>query len=398
MVYNIAFDIDQTMAFHKINSPEQGNFILKEGTILSSEQLNTHYIYPGIIELVKRLFCSEEFRVSFFSKGTEDRNLEFVRHFLDLAIEESEFELKKSSVRVLSRGDLSEEECERCRERHYKKYGLWVGYSPKDISKVLVGDEKIEDAVLIDDKSENAMVDQVSNLLLMPLVESDDFDSMLRKKEFYNTDGERYLKCMINFTNDFTIEQELVEDGRRIMLYKMDDTFGIRFIDVDGALQTKRIDKNSALFAKLNDYYTQQIIADSDLADIEDQELNQEVCEFVAGFNGRSKKICRRANRVCYIAGLLFSAISKAKELEISLSEALFQYQFTLKDDKKTYTPNYYKLVKQDRFYWLGLEKLKEVNPDFKFVTPHIYHAYMQKPISEESSSFLKYAKDNEFK
>lgn len=397
MVYNITFDIDQTLAFHKVNSLKQGNFIHEKGAILSEKSLLTHYIYPGAMELVKVLFCSDEFRVSFFSKGSEDRNTEFVRLFLDRAIDEPEWEMKKSEVRVLSREDLTYDDCERCKAKQLKKYGLPAGYTPKDLYKVLSGSDRIENAALIDDRSENAVYDQVPNFIQMPLVENYDYDALINKRAFYDESGERYLKCMINFTKDTDLEQNVVEDGRRIIIYKTDDSYEIKFIDLDNVCHIEKVGKNSALLAKLNDYYEAHLADEDFLIDLEDQEIVKEVCNFVSEFNGRSKKICRRANRICYVTGLLFAAISHAKESKISLKESLFQYQFTLNEDEKTYRSNFCNLVKEDRFYWLGLKKLKEVNPDFEFVTPHSYFAYIQRPLSDEKRLFLQKAKDNEF-
>lgn len=398
MTYNIVFDIDQTLAFHSVNSLEQGNFIREKGAILSQETLKTHYIYPGAIELIKLLFQSDEFKVSFFSKGTADRNLEFVRLLLDCAIEEHEFELKKSQVRVLSREDLEEAECERCRRKHYEMYGQSAGYSPKDISKVLYGDERIENAVLIDDKFENATFDQVPNFIQMPLVESRDYDALILKKRVYDASGVRNLKCMMNFSHEVDIEENVVEDGRRIIIYKTDDSFEIKFIDFDNICHIEKISNNTNLFIKLSEHYELYREDGGYLSDIEDEEAVNEICDFVEKFNGRSRKICRRANRICYLTGLLFAALSYAKAQKTSLSDALFEFQFTLREDKKTYISNFDQLVKDDRLYFLGLEKLKEVNKDFEFVTPASYCAYAEIPISDETRSFLQKAKDNEFK
>lgn len=398
MVYNITFDIDQTLAFHSVNSMAQGNFILEKGAILSDETLNTHYIYPGAIELVKLLFCSEEFKVSFYSKGTTLRNREFVRLFLDQAIKESEFELKKSDVRVLSREDLAIGDCDHCRQSQFNKYGVWAGEYQKNLFGVLSGDERIENAALIDDRAENAAFDQVPNYIYIPIVERHDFHALLDKKEFYDSTGERFLKCMMNFTKDADLEQDLVADGRRIIIYKTDDSFEIKFLDARGICHSKQVDKESNLFSKLNMCYEKHVVDGYYFDDIEDQGTVKSICEFVASYEGRFSKICRRANRICYVTGLLFTAISDAKELGISLSEALLQYQFTLKEDGESYRPKFTTLVKDDRFYRLGLEKLREINPDFEFVTPHSYSAHIQTPISNQVRQFLEYAKANEFK
>ena len=398
MVNNISFDIDHTCAFHSISSFRQGKFIREKGAILPWGTLPTHYIYPGITELVRLLILNEQFKVSFISKGSADRNYEFVRLFLSHVIPEPEHVWKKGQVRtrVLSREDLVEMDFDE--QMHHEFYGIWPSDTLKDISKILSGRDLLEDAVLIDDRADNATSDQVANLLIMPFVDSSNYDALIEKNEFYDESGMRYLKCMLSFDQMADLEEGLVEDGRRIIVYKKGDFFEIKFIDLMHVVQCGKVTSDTSLFNKLNSFYEECIEYNVSMSYFEDQETIKGICDFVEELNGRTKKICRQANRVCYVAGLLFSALSLAKEYGVPLSHALFRYQYTLNEDQKTYRSNFAKLVKDDRFYHIGLEKLKEVNKNFQFITPHSYNQYLQTSLSLSDLIFYKAAVDYQFK
>lgn len=396
MVNNIVFDIDHTLAFHSVSSFRQGKFIREKGAILPLATLPTHYIYPGITELVRLIFLDEKFKLSFFSKGTAARNEEFVRLFMDQTIPEPEYALRKEQVRVLSREDLVEADFDEY--MHHEFYGIWPSDTIKDVSKVLSDNDLLENTILIDDQVDNAAYGQVSNLLVMPYVDESCYDSLIAKMKFYDESGMRYLKCMLSFDQMIDLEEGLVEDGRRIVVYKVGNSFEIKFIDFQDVVRSENVAIDTDLFNKLNQYYEQWVEDDVSMYYFEDLETVKAICNFVAEFNGRIKKLCRRANRVCYLAGLLFTVLSFAEMHKVPLSHALFRYQYSLNEDQKTYTSKFFKLVKDDRLYHLGLKKLKEVNEKFEFVTPHNYTKCIQTPLAINDILFLKKALDNQFK
>ena len=83
-------------------------------------------------------------------------------------------------------------------------------------------------------------------------------------------------------------------------------------------------------------------------------------------------------HRICFATGLFFTALREAERQGISISDALFREQFKeIYEDK--YSPIFLELSRRDEFYVLGLEKLREVNPDYVFVTPNSYKAIVEK-------------------
>jgi len=81
---NLVFDIDGVLACNAIGSTKIAAFFLKKGAIITA--LKTHYVFPGVIELMQLLFQTENIKVSFFSSGDRQRNEIFVKQLLELAL------------------------------------------------------------------------------------------------------------------------------------------------------------------------------------------------------------------------------------------------------------------------------------------------------------------------
>jgi hypothetical protein len=377
---NISLDIDHTLAFHMVKDLPQANFFYHKGAVLSTPRMRTHYVYPGALELAKALFNTEEFKVSFNSKGLASRNKRFVREFLNQSMPEAIYKSQKLKVikeRIFSREHLV-----------YEFDG-----SKKDLGLTIGEEDRIEDGVLIDDRPENALEGQESNLLYIPRVDWEDFDKLDEKREFYDSLGMRYLKCEFNIVGDCELEDNAVEEGRRIFIYKNVEGFEIKFLDLEGNVQIKNVSfhDHPRLYADLVCEYDMGIVNGGEISSINDKESVFHICQFVESFNGKAQKICRSVNRICYVAGLLFASLDYAKVHDTSLSHALFLHQYKEKNGV------YQRDLKNERFYLEGLAKLKEVNPDFKLVTPDIYRVYNNIPLSDVDCEFLENALNNEF-
>lgn len=395
MVYNVAIDIDQVLAFHKVKDYSQARFFFNKGAVLTA--LKTHYIYPGVVEFIRLQALTPKIKASYYSAGTEERNNELIPLLLNRALPEAEFADIKSKVRVLSRGDLISCMKEDVISKYYQPSFSHISYTQKDLSKVLSEGEYIENAALLDDQSKNIADGQLFNYLKVPVAEADDYASLIEKMNFYDPDsGTRYLKCVIVVSGE--LNEDLVKDGRRIAISKSNDWFEVKFINLSGDVQVENVHLDEEeLYEQLDYFYEKAVKLGYPMGHIEEQTVVENICKFVSEFNGRTRKICRRANRICYVVGVLFSALNLAEKENISLSQALFRYQFKFNASNQTFEPNYHKLQKNDQFYWSGLQKLREVNPDYEFITPHNYHTHSQTLISRKDHIVLKSAVKNEF-
>lgn len=394
MVYNIACDIDQVFAFHKIKDYPQARFFFNKGAVLTA--IKTHYIYPGVLEFIRLLALTPNLKTSFYSAGKPERNNVLVPLLLNRALPESQFIEIKSKMRVLSREDLILSKEKDLISKYYNPCFNWISDTQKDLSKVLSGEELLENAVLIDDQSGNAANGQLFNFLKVPVAEAEDYASLIEKMKFYDPqNGTRFLKCLLNVSG--SLQEDFVKDGRRIVISKLNDNFEIRFINFDGDIQIENIDlDDEELYLQLDYFYVMAVKTGCPMGVIEEPKVVENICNWVSQRNGKSRKICRRANRICYVVGLLFSALNAAGTEKISLSAALSCYQFK-RNESNALIPQFHKLQKDERFYLLGMQKLKEVNPDYELINPHSYHFFSQSIISRKDQIILKSAMYNEF-
>lgn len=186
-VINAVLDIDRVFVCKNAKSLNTAQFFKNKGVILTA--VKTNYIVPGGIEFVRLLNDTENVKPSFYSSGAEARNIPLVQQI-------SELSSAKKTISVLSRGDLARN-CDENSDDHYRKYGLKVGGNQKDISKVLSTNERIENAILIDDDETYVACGQAKNWLYVPPTDGDHFEALSSKLKYYQPSGYRVLKCLI---------------------------------------------------------------------------------------------------------------------------------------------------------------------------------------------------------
>ncbi|MEI8365908.1 MAG: hypothetical protein WCF65_05770 [Parachlamydiaceae bacterium] len=130
---------------------------------------------------------------------------------------------------------------------------------------------------------------------------------------------------------------------------------------------------------------------------ITNESLVGRIRELVDSHDGQTRKICRKINRIYYAAGLLFTAIEFSKSNGNSLSESLFDIQFNFRENSKTYECDFDRLHYIDEIYEFGLAKLREVNANLQFTSPHNYMECVQLPTSDEEFLELQRTVQNEF-
>ena len=131
---NVVFDIDGVLACTRARTLQSASFFHRKGMIITA--LKTHYIFPGVRELMQLLFSIDRIRVSFFSSGVKERNIPFVRELLETSLGRENYLKVEGRVDVLSRDDLLRMQITDSYSQ-YEKYGLYHGNKKKDVSKVL---------------------------------------------------------------------------------------------------------------------------------------------------------------------------------------------------------------------------------------------------------------------
>lgn len=173
MSVNVVLDIDGTLASTQAHSVAQVAFFQTHGAVFKT-LVKTYYIFPGVIELIQLLFQTPNLRVSFFSAGTEARNVPFVENLLTHALGPSKYAEIRYQVSVLSRHDLTPSE-EEAKKKHSASFGLQVGTHFKDLSKTLRAGESLENTIIVENEETYIAPGQARNWLYVPTIETIDF-------------------------------------------------------------------------------------------------------------------------------------------------------------------------------------------------------------------------------
>lgn len=162
----IVFDIDDVLAAHQTLKEEVKLYLLRKSALVLAAD-KEHQIFPGVIELMRFLYSKNNINVAFFSSAVKERNTEFVKKLLTIALGAEKYAEIENTVIILSRQDLtSSDTIGRVNANlMYKYYGLSSGNNKKDISKALLADGLLKNAVFIDDDSSYIYYDQERNFL-----------------------------------------------------------------------------------------------------------------------------------------------------------------------------------------------------------------------------------------
>lgn len=173
----IIFDIDNVLAAHEACTLQTILFFLRHGAILNAYGI-THYIPPGILELMKFLFSQPMVKVAFFSSGDKKRNDAFVKELLIKALGKERYEEIASEIIILSSNHMSANISYKDEEQK-NKYGLsYSNDGKKDISKAIAPEDFLVNAVFIDNNPEFIYYDQVEHYLHSETLKSKHFENL----------------------------------------------------------------------------------------------------------------------------------------------------------------------------------------------------------------------------
>lgn len=125
--------------------------------------IRPHYLFPGVIELIRYLVAQDHVEIAFFSAGSRTRNVLFVNRLLGEALDGNKLPYEP---KIKSKDDRSFEI-------------IGDNYVPKkNLRTMLLSPSQIRDlnnVILVDDLSTNAARGQEDNLLLSHSVSNKDF-------------------------------------------------------------------------------------------------------------------------------------------------------------------------------------------------------------------------------
>lgn len=391
--YNIVFDIDGVLAVNRSGGEKQALFFARRGEIIHA--VATHYIFPGIKEFFQRLAQEPQVRISFFSSGAKERNESFCPKLLKSVFGPEK--AKTMKINVYSRGDLV------CGKRpDFHKYKLMGGNKQKSL-KEFYSEKQFPNTVLIDDNCSYIASGEEKNLIFVGETESYSFWKRMDRQESWTPEGDYSIPFWL-FKDPLTEEEikeqkgdcKEIQKGKYLTIYPSQESgYSLCF-------------KNKGLpeitIVSINDESEPELC--KALSELDTGEYGSKcypsgnalelVHKYLEGNGGETKikRVLREANYVYYVAGILFTALARAKAGGRSLSEELFDIQFKVKGNG-IYEPKF-KNIKKDKWYRTGLAELQKVNPNLRFNNPATYVAASTLPASEAEQELIQRALDEE--
>ncbi|HHS8489019.1 TPA: AAA family ATPase, partial [Legionella anisa] len=173
----LIFDIDNVLAMPETCTLQTILFFLRKGAVIKAYGV-THYIPPGILELMRVLFSMPLVKVAFFSSGDKRRNEAFVKELLIKALGEQRYAEIAAEIIILSGHHMSDNIAWKD-EQQQKKYGLpHSSNGKKDISYAIAPEDTLGNAIFIDNNPGFICYDQEEHYLHMETVKSNHFDSL----------------------------------------------------------------------------------------------------------------------------------------------------------------------------------------------------------------------------
>lgn len=382
---NVVFDIDDTLCCNYGPTIEEIRFYEQKGMVM--EAIKTHYVFPGVIELMKSLFQTDNVRVSFFSAGKKERNEIFVQKLLTHALGLDEYAKIEHEVVILSRDDVTD---------------------GKNLSKILkIGDQR-HNALLIDDDMSYIVKGQEKNFIYASKLTHRNFDQI---SDDYDEQGNRNIPINLY---ELSVDNSDASSDDMVIIYddsteNLDVPEEIYGADRDWIVKANdicafRVEREFKLaFLNANNQYQEQVIKAKESPDLisalksllpeekktrsftlDSGELAEKIRTKVQSYGGTTSRFVREMNKVCGLAGIIFKTIAAAQKANISVVEAMEQWDTTVK------------LIDQQHFYLYGAQKLVEVSPDFSIITPALYRRICTAPMDAQQRERLEEIEANE--
>lgn len=355
-IYKVVFDIDDLLCTHEVNTLHDVAFFKKYGAILVAAK-KTHYIFPGVKELMRAVFNRSDVEVAFYSGAKAERNVEFVPELLKLSQISPRYK-----VEVISKlYDTKAEEVARDRAL----FGVRFSRQAKDLNVFVKEGLPLGNIALVDNGVGVSMPGQVKNQLL---VRTTWFSDFREDTQGWDKEGFYPENAYIEFNNHHSIEFVKKEEA------------------IEVSFRTRKTkERKRHVFTEP---WAKELAASS-LTVIDPMVYSTPLFKAIEEIGGYTKAFAYGMNRTCFIAGMLFSSLDQAKAENRLLTDVFFDKQFYKARD--LYERNLY-LDEDLDIHLLGLSLLRKENAAFSYMHPHIVAARREIPISDtEKIEFQAY-------
>lgn len=172
----LVFDIDNVLTCLDYADKESALFLQRAGHILNVSNI-THYIPPGVIELMRAVHAHPLIVNAFYSTGKMIRNDEFVDKLLHAAlgkkpIEDERKVLSREHLVTMMRFQL---------ENQRARFGIGQKEGKKDVTQALRPGDDPHNAILIDNSPESVLYGQEKNYLHCMTIKTNHFKALGEK-------------------------------------------------------------------------------------------------------------------------------------------------------------------------------------------------------------------------
>lgn len=361
---HVVFDIDDTLTTHYLGAKTHRPFYTEYSAIIKAEK--RHYLLPGAIELIQLLF-KEKISFSFFSAGSKERGELFVPQLIKLSLGEEKGNEALKNIKILSREDLVPNTQEKSKTQ-YKTYGLHWANNKKDLKKLSSEIIDLSSTILIDDNYSYIEAGQEKSFLCSRYPQYEAINNCYSIANYYLS----YSKIPLYFQPEVLLEGDLegIEEGTAIYLLQKENSFEIHYYSKKtNCSEVLTIDEENQeeLFPTLQGHFAVNNNS-NDFSELT-EEMKEKIYLFIDSSKGLTDNIYHSINPICYLAGMLFLAMEEAAQKNQPITEVLFQKQFK-ETANGCYKQIFPKVTSQVKYYLYGLQKLKEINENFSFITP----------------------------
>ena len=408
--FNVVFDIDDVLAVTRASNANEVKFYGEKGFILTA--IKTHYIFPGVIEMMQLLFRMPDVRISFYSSCHQNRDELFVEKLLERSLGKEHYLQIRGDVKILSgKKDNGTSDLDRSTsidiQLQKNKFGLLSGGgNKKSLEKILGSNENLENCVLIDDQSSFIKYGQESNYLFAH-TSIGCFDRMQQEAKYYSYDEHGQKKIPL-FDRTYSRADDRADESLKdqvicaneiaIMFEKEKCTLG--YVDLNQKQYEEMEitqESNEDIFKAVKKHYQYRKSEESidNTSTMSKDELDLILYRLIEEKGGKTRSINLPCNSICYVAGLLFKALEFARSGS-TLTKFLFPIHFSKKANSDDFEPLFSSIRvsaachKKEEYYHYGLEKLKEANPNFTFINPQIYQECCEKERSNEELDLVQ--------
>jgi len=413
-IYTFVFDIDDVLCGTSVDDEKQIKFFLQKGFVLTA--IKTHYIFPGVIELIQSLFIQQDVRVCFFSSGAQSRNEIFVRKLLKCALGKEYYLKIKDTVQILSgrkkdgSTDLKKSKNEGSRIQK-DVYGLDGSIKKKCLTKFINDQEDLKNWVFIDDDYTYVAPNQESNYLFAPEQHISDYSNMEENSEYCEYDQDGRMKIPFELWDSNTeFMKHCVVQGKSIGLILNEEECIVGYSHLQKEKYREWViplKSNEAIFAALMKHYGKKKFPQEDTEEIvvTKKVLKAAIYAHIEAHNGKTTAMELACNRVCYITGVIFKALESARAGG-TLTDFLFPHHFYKvenSEDEEEKSEKFKPLFladnawhKKEIYYHYGLEILRKVNPNYEFITVENYKKSCDEELSSQEMEDIKEFHSNE--